>query len=181
MGGPWRQPFETALERNAPQTEVQVGTVSPEGVPAVRTVLLRGVTPDGLPYFFTDLRSRKANHLAENPKIALHAWFPKTREQFRLTGRASVHGWRSEGAWAELRRQGWAVLDVDERRLYVGPPPGRTHVEMREIATPPAPPQEFVLVTVEVTEADWLSEGPPKTRAGFRLLGSGWAQEWLNP
>lgn len=161
--------------------EIQVGTASPEGVPAVRTVLLRGITPDGLPYFFTDLRSRKANHLAENPKVALHAWFPKSREQFRLTGRARVHGWHAEAPWAELRRQCWTRLDADERALYVGPPPGRTHVELLEIEPPPAPPQEFVVVTVDVTEADWLSDGPPKTRAGFRLLGAAWSQERLNP
>lgn len=181
MSGPWRQPFETALERNAPQLEVQVGTVSPDGVPAVRTVLLRGFAAEGSPFFFTDLRSRKANHLAQNPTIALHAWFPKTREQFRLTGRASLHGWRAEGAWAELRKQAWGRLPNDERVLYVGPPPGRTRVELLAIEAPPAPPQEFVVVSVDVTEADWLSEGPPNTRVGFRLIGAGWAQEWLNP
>jgi len=181
MSGPWRQPFETALERNAPQLEIQVGTVSPEGVPSVRTVLLRGFSAEGFPYFFTDLRSRKANHLAENSRIALHTWFPRTREQFRLTGRATVHGRHAQGPWAELRKKGWVQLDQDQRGLYVGPPPGRTHAEPRGIEIPPAPPLEFVLVTVEVTEADWLSEGPPRTRVGYRLLGAGWMQELLNP
>ena len=112
MSAPWRQPFEQALERNAPQTELQCATVSPEGVPSVRTIQLRGFTPEGFPYFFTDLRSRKAFQLSENPRIALLAWFPKSGEQFRLTGRATLHGWKAEGAFAELRRHGW--LETDE-------------------------------------------------------------------
>jgi hypothetical protein len=179
MSAPWRQPFESALERNAPQRELQVATASPEGLPSVRTVLLRGLSVEGFPYFFTDLRSRKANHLAENPRVALHVWFRGSGEQFRLTGRATLHGWKAEGAFAALRLQGWQQLDREEQFLYVGPPPGRTYVEPREV--PPAPPQEFVLVTVEVTEADWLAVGPPKTRAGFRLIGAGWVQQSLNP
>ena len=65
--------------------------------------------------------------------------------------------------------------------VFVGPAPGRTYVAPRPIEVPPGPPQEFVLVTVDVTEADWLSVGPPKTRAGFRLIGAGWLQESLNP
>jgi hypothetical protein len=181
VSAPWRQPFEQALERNAPQRELQVATVSPEGVPSVRTVLLRGFTAEGFPYFFADLRSRKANHLAENPRIALLAWFPKSGEQFRLSGRATVHGRHAEGPWAELRRHGWLEIDREEALLYVGPPPGRTRVEQVVKEVPPAPPQEFVLVTVEVTEVDWLSVGPPKTRAGFRLIGAGWIQQSLNP
>lgn len=181
MSAPWRQPFETALERNAPQREVQVATVSPEGVPAVRTVLLRGFSVEGCPYFFTDLRSHKANHLTENPKIALHAWFPQTQEQFRLTGRASLHGRHAEGAWAALRNHGWEQTYEGERRSYIGPPPGRTYVTPPLLEVPPGPPQEFVLVTIDVSEADWLCLGPPKTRAGFRLLGAGWVQQSLNP
>lgn len=181
MSAPWRQPFEAALERNAPQREVQVATVSPEGVPAVRTVRLRGLSVEGCPYFFTDLRSRKANHLAENPRIALHAWFLKTEEQFRLTGRASLHGRHAEGAWAALRIEGWKESDDEERRLYVGPPPGQTYVTPPRLEIPSAPPEEFLLVTIEVIEADWLCVGPPRTRAGFRLIGSGWVQQALNP
>ena len=58
MTAPWRVPFETALRAHAPLAEIQVATSSPEGMPAVRTVILRGVSVEGFPYFFTDGRSR---------------------------------------------------------------------------------------------------------------------------
>lgn len=169
-----------ALHRNLPQRELQVGTVSPEGVPAVRTVLLRGFAKD-MPYFFTDLRSRKANHLAGNPLVTLHAWFPLTREQFRLTGRATLHGRYAEGPWAARRADAWQRLNDESRLAFGGPPPGRTYVTPGLIDLPPSPPEEFVVVSVEVNDADWLALGPPATRAGFRLLGAGWVQQSLTP
>ena len=181
MSPPWRQPFEFALQRNAPRRELQVATVSPEGLPSVRTVVLRGLTPEGAPYFYTDLRSRKANHLSQNPNAELHAWFPVTREQFRLAGRASMHGSQATGPWVELRRAAWSALEDAARLAFIGPPPGRTYVTPMLREAPPAPPQEFLVVSLDVTEVDWLALGPPPTRAGFRLLGAGWTQQSLTP
>lgn len=180
MSPPWRQPFEAALQRNAPQAEVQVATVSPEGIPAVRTVLLRGVE-EGQPYFFTDTRSRKADHLRENPRLALVMWFPKSQEQFRLSGRAQLHGMRAEGPWAELRQRAWTGLPAEEQQFFLGSPPGHAVITHEARPVPPGPPQEFLVVSLEVQEADWLTEAPPPARVGFRLLGNGWVQQALTP
>lgn len=181
MSSPWRQPFENALAHNAPQLEVQVATVSPEGLPAVRTVTLRGLSTEGFPYFFTDARSRKADHLRENPRVALHAWFPGTREQFRLSGRATLHGRHAQGPWGEFRQRCWQGLEDSERPAFIGPPPGHASLDRILPEPPPAAPQEFLLVCVQVTEADWLRLGPPPRRTGFRLLGEAWVQQSLTP
>lgn len=181
MSGPWRQPFEAALQRHAPLRDVQVATVSPEGVPAVRTVTLQGLSVEGLPYFYTDTRTRKADHLRENPKVALHAWFPLTREQFRLSGRACLHGTHAEGAWAEFRQHAWERLDDAAKRAFIGPPPGHGYVTPVALEVPALAPPEFLLVSVEVRDADWLALGPPPTRVGFRLLGAAWVQQQLTP
>lgn len=181
VSSPWRQPFEAALQRNAPQAEVQVATVAPEGSPAVRTVLLRGVSVEGNPYFFTDARSRKADHLRQNPRLSLLAWFPKTGEQFRLSGAARLHGWHAEGAWAELRQRAWAALAPHEHQPFLGPPPGQLLLPRLDRPVPPGPPQEFLVVSLEVTEADWLVEGAPPTRVGCRKVGSTWVDQLLTP
>jgi hypothetical protein len=181
VSSPWRQPFEAALQRNAPQTQLQAATVTPEGSPAVRTILLRGLSIEGDPYFFTDARSRKADHLRENPRLALVAWFPKSGEQFRLNGRVTLHGRHAEGAWAELRARAWNDLPPHEQQFFLGPPPGQTLIRLEERPVPPGPPQEFLLVSLEVTEADWLVEGPPASRVGYRKLGGGWVEQQLTP
>lgn len=51
-------------------TAMLVGTVSPEGRPSTRTVLLKDLH-DGKFIFYTNYESRKGSHLAKNPYISL--------------------------------------------------------------------------------------------------------------
>ena len=51
-------------------TAVIVGTVSPEGKPSTRTVLLKGLH-DGKFIFYTNYESRKGKQLEQNPHISL--------------------------------------------------------------------------------------------------------------
>jgi pyridoxamine 5'-phosphate oxidase len=72
------------LEPNA----MVVATASPDGRPSARTVLLRGVSADGL-VFFTNYESRKGRELAANPLVSLlFSWVPLER-QVIVTGTAS--------------------------------------------------------------------------------------------
>ena len=89
-----------------------VASVSAEGTPSARTVLLKGVGPDGF-RFFTNLRSRKGRDLAANPACSLlFPWHPLER-QVRVDGlaeelsRADVAAYFAQrprgsqlGAWA---------------------------------------------------------------------------------
>lgn len=71
-----------------------VATVSPDGRPAARTVLLKGLTDDsagadGGFAFFTNTASRKGDDLAHEPRCALlFPWHPLER-QVRVEGVAS--------------------------------------------------------------------------------------------
>lgn len=67
---------ELVVEPNA----MVVATATPAGVPSLRTVLLRGVGPDGF-LFFTNYASRKGGELAANPRVALlFGWVPLERQ-----------------------------------------------------------------------------------------------------
>ena len=62
-----------------------VATVDASGQPSQRIVLLKDYDHDGF-VFYTNLGSRKAKELAENPKISLHfPWFFMER-QVRVCG-----------------------------------------------------------------------------------------------
>jgi pyridoxamine 5'-phosphate oxidase len=66
-----------------------VATVSPDGQPAARTVLLKGITYDGFA-FFTNTASRKGADLAHEPRCALlFPWHPLQR-QVRVEGVATL-------------------------------------------------------------------------------------------
>lgn len=61
-------------------TAMCVATVDSSGQPSQRLVLLKDVNSDGFT-FYTNLGSRKASELAENPKVCLHfPWHPLERQ-----------------------------------------------------------------------------------------------------
>ena len=65
-----------------------VGTVSPEGQPSTRTVLLKDLH-DGKFIFYTNYESRKGTHLAKNPYISLSFVWHALERQVHIEGIAS--------------------------------------------------------------------------------------------
>ena len=97
--------------------QISIATVDADGGPSVRTVLMRYLEPAG-PGFYTNLDSRKAVALQENPKIAgTLTWAPMFRAirfegTARLLDRDTVRTyfesrpWGSRiGAWASAQSQ----------------------------------------------------------------------------
>jgi pyridoxamine 5'-phosphate oxidase len=71
------------LEPNA----MSVATATPDGRPSLRTVLLKAYDNRGF-VFFTNLESKKARQISENPNVALmFLWLPLER-QLIITGKA---------------------------------------------------------------------------------------------
>ena len=60
-------------------------TVDREGAPAVRTVLLKFFDQEGF-VFFTNLESRKAEHIDGNRHVALLFWWPELERQIEING-----------------------------------------------------------------------------------------------
>ena len=77
---------ERAAARQIDTAPVALATVSADGRPSVRMVLLRGVDERGF-VFHTNYTSRKARELAENPHAALCVHWPALEEQIRIEGR----------------------------------------------------------------------------------------------
>lgn len=69
-------------------TAMCLSTVSTDGKPSSRMVLLKGFDKDGF-VFYTNYNSHKGRELAENPCAALTFFWPELERQVRITGRAS--------------------------------------------------------------------------------------------
>ncbi len=188
--------FETwlaqAVEAGLHEPNAMVlATATPAGRPSSRTVLLKGVGPDGL-VFFTNHGSRKGDELAANPLCALlFPWHPLER-QVRVEGHAEVlDATRVEayfhsrprgaqlGAWASEQSRPVAsraalaasYAEVEERF-------GREEAD-GEVPVPPH--WGGYLVVPEVLEF-W--QGRPSRmhdRLVYRREGSGWRIERLAP
>jgi pyridoxamine 5'-phosphate oxidase len=73
-----------ASEPNDPNA-MALATVAPDGQPAVRMVLLKGVDAQGF-VFYTNLESQKGRELEANPKAALCLHWKSLRRQVRVEG-----------------------------------------------------------------------------------------------
>ncbi|WP_241033365.1 pyridoxine/pyridoxamine 5'-phosphate oxidase, partial [Vibrio cholerae] len=78
--------LQQAIDANlSDPTAMTVATVDEHGQPFQRIVLLKNVDDAGF-VFYTNLGSRKAQHIAHNNKISLHfPWHPLER-QVHITG-----------------------------------------------------------------------------------------------
>jgi pyridoxamine 5'-phosphate oxidase len=101
--------FAEALAR-AQETEADVpsaaslATVDPEGHPSARVVLVRGVDARGFS-FYTNYRSRKGEHLAENPHAALCVHWKSLGHQVRIEGRVGMLSAKESDAYFASRPQ----------------------------------------------------------------------------
>jgi pyridoxamine 5'-phosphate oxidase len=77
-----------AVAAEVPQpTAMGLATVSADGAPSLRTVLVKGVDDTGI-VFFTNYRSRKGRDLEARPQVAATITWVQLHRQIRLEGRA---------------------------------------------------------------------------------------------
>ena len=78
--------FQEALDAEALDANaVALATITPDGVPAVRTVLLKDIDDRGM-VFFTHYNSAKGEELARTPHACLLHYWAELERQVRITG-----------------------------------------------------------------------------------------------
>jgi pyridoxamine 5'-phosphate oxidase len=138
--------FEKVVEANLPEPNAMtLATVSGEGRPSARTVLLKGYDGRGF-VFYTNYEGRKARELEANPACALLFYWGELERQVRVEGRASrLPGGESDayfasrprgsrlGAWASEQSRPVRDRSVLEERIRAL----EAEYEDREIPRPP--------------------------------------------
>jgi pyridoxamine 5'-phosphate oxidase len=82
----WQAWFDEAVKSEPRDpTAMSLATVDPEGMPDVRTVLLKGVDERGF-VFYTNTESAKGRELAANPRAALLFYWKSLNRQVRIRG-----------------------------------------------------------------------------------------------
>ncbi|CEJ48278.1 Npun_F5749 family FMN-dependent PPOX-type flavoprotein [Umezakia ovalisporum] len=190
---PWRSAIARALHLNrslAYARYLQLATVQENYRPANRTVVFRGFLEDTNQLkFITDRRSHKVNQIQKQPWGEICWYFPKTREQFRLSGSLSVIGVNDSDCILQAARlKTWQELSDSARLQFAWPHPGQTRVEEGK-AFEPSPPDfakpvpNFCLVLLEPVEVDHLElRGEPQNRRIYRRDEQEvWSREEINP
>jgi len=84
--------YDEARESEANDSNAMaLATATPDGLPSVRMVLLKGFGPDGF-VFYTNSRSRKGGEILANPNAALLFHWKSLRRQIRIEGPLSRVG-----------------------------------------------------------------------------------------
>jgi len=160
--------------RDAPARQPTFATVSPDGWPEARTVVLRGVDPVArVLTVHTDLYSSKVASLKAHPRAALHVWVPEDDLQIRVQADVTIaHG-------AEVRAEWDKVPDPSRQSYGVTPPPGTVIAGALDYVKSPDP-ETFAVVSCEVVTMDAVHLGDVHRRAAFTQVGE-WRGQWLAP
>lgn len=70
-------------------TAMTLSTVSKDGIPSSRILLLKNISDSGDFWFYTNYGSRKGSELKDKPYAALNFFWPQLERQVRIVGMAS--------------------------------------------------------------------------------------------
>ena len=189
---PWRGLLRAALHRNRSLSHaryLQLATVRSDGRPANRTVVFRGFCQhsDRL-QFVTDGRSEKVAHIQGNAWAEACWYFPKTREQFRLSGQLILVSADCDNTQLQqARRTAWEQLSDRAREGFAWPPPGepRTQIEAFEglqvDSIEPLPQFCLLLLDADCVDLLQLRSNPHDRRLYERQDDGTWSDRELNP
>jgi pyridoxamine 5'-phosphate oxidase len=117
----WKHLDLGVLEREHPFHTPVFGTISPNGEPVLRVVVLRRFwrrNPRGLA-FHSHVGAPKVLEIQNNPQVAWSFYHPQEKFQLRIKGTASVH------TDDELADEQWLATGFFSRRCYVGAAPSQ--------------------------------------------------------
>ncbi|MDJ0619293.1 MAG: pyridoxamine 5'-phosphate oxidase family protein [Calothrix sp. MO_192.B10] len=171
---PWRSLISRALHRNRSLVYaryLQLATVKQNGRPANRTVVFRGFWQETNKLkIITDSRSQKFTEIQEQPWGEICWYFPKTREQFRLTGEITlVNSNNNNNDLQNARHSTWQEISDNARIQFAWAHPGEKRANL-EAFSPPLPDgivplDNFCLLLFEPVEVDHLElKGEPQNR-----------------
>lgn len=170
----WQRLVRGVGDRHAPARHPTFATVSPDGWPEARTVVLRGADKgDAMVEVYTDLHSAKVAALRANPRAALHIWEASAHLQIRLAVTVTI---LSGDAVAQI----WAKVPDPSRQSYgTAPAPGQPIADALAYDKP-GDPASFAVLRCIVQAMDVVHLGPQHRRAAF-TRADGWAGQWLAP
>lgn len=180
----WKTLSRATADKKHPWRVVGLSTSGPDGINS-RNIILRAVEfQHALLTFYTDLRSGKIADIAHNPQVSLLFWNPRSNEQLRAWGIASVVNDPS------LLDMHWSRIPDYARKDYATlSAPGAELTELAESTvfdhaslSFDTARQNFRLIQVQIWRMDYLKlDREGHQRFGFRQENGAWVFKALVP
>lgn len=156
----WNALGRAVVDKKSPLRWFTLATVSPDGQPEARTVVLRAIDRATRTLtLYTDRRAAKVAALTANPNAEAHFFDSRKMLQFRLSGTATVliSGLRWQSLFDKL--PDYALSDYAALTPPGTPGPGKVESGLAA--------QHFTVIDIAVNTLDWLSlsrEGHDRAR-----------------
>ncbi|MEH6791903.1 pyridoxamine 5'-phosphate oxidase family protein [Parasphingorhabdus sp.] len=188
----WKLLREGASDRHSPLHTPSVATVTGDGVPSQRVMVMRAVDQPGrLLRFNCDSRGSKVAEISRKPAVSVLGYHPQAKVQLRLsgTGRIQSSGPEADSAWEQASLYG-------QRCYLADPAPGSPVAAPTSGLDPamegvkPTPEQvapartHFAILQIAVDKIEWLYLAHSgHRRALFEWNGTAnhWHGRWLVP
>jgi general stress protein 26 len=161
----WNRLNQAANDPRQPMRLMSVATVTPQGRPSNRILVLRGADrAAGLLWFHADRRSPKIAHLKERPYMSVLGYEEEGQVQIRADGEVTLHH------HDVLADRHWEQASMAVRRAYglpEGPgesihqPDPRSQMMRKEqnLGNPEHGRENFIVLQLRVEVLDWLQVG----------------------
>jgi pyridoxamine 5'-phosphate oxidase len=173
-GEVWTRLTRGVHDRHAPARHPTLATVTSEGRPQARTVVLRAADKRaGTLDVYTDLGSAKVKDMRAAPFAALHVWDRSAHLQLRLEADVTILIGRDVATI-------WKGVPPTSRLSYgVTPAPGQPISRALDY-TKVSDAESFAVLRLEISAVDALHLRPNHRRARFDRE-SDWIGTWLVP
>ncbi|WP_394151783.1 pyridoxamine 5'-phosphate oxidase family protein [Loktanella salsilacus] len=170
----WNQLAQGAARKDVAAQQPTLSTISPDGWPESRTVVLRSADRSRSRLdAFTDVKSDKMASLASHPRAALHFWDAERALQVRIQATVAVCTGSSVA-------DDWHALPDAARLSYgITPPPGQALSDALDYVKTPDQ-SRFCVLQLTVVHIDAVHLGKDHRRAIF-TAANGWTGMWVSP
>lgn len=160
-----------------------LATVDGDARPRARTVVVREIDDRDHLLIVSDARSEKNHQLAHTGSCELVFWLPTRREQYRLTGLATIATVTDD---PQRVQRLWRALPEATRAMFHWPAPGQPRAAPDDAfpATLPAdapPPHNFTLISFRADLIDRLQLAIAPHRRTRWNQRNAYAPEDVNP
>ena len=156
----WAELVRGATNRRAGYHTVTLATTGLDGVPELRTVVLRHASPSERTLrVHTDIRARKVAEVMARPAVAVLGYCPTRKLQIRVNGTATVH--HND----DIARSAWEKTQPMSRRCYRVPlGPGTVLADPKDEPETPRQPtypdhgfEAFAVLKIHISRLEWVT------------------------